>query len=100
MHALRSGSRAGTVAPIKQACTRGEEQLQRSTAQRTLSGRATKPSAAENSSRPACVLCPLGAVSWKNMGPFLNASWPIRLAPALGGSRICERQRRRGGAGC
>lgn len=37
---------------------------------RTLRGSATKPSAAENSRRPACVVLPAGVTSLKNMGPF------------------------------
>lgn len=56
----------------------------------TFRGSATKPSAAENSSRPAWVARPPRLSSRKNMGPFFGASCPISAAPADGGSRICR----------
>lgn len=52
----------------------------------TLSGSATKPSAAENSSRPACVVLPAGVTSLKNMGPFWRQD-AGRRGDTLGGRR-------------
>mmetsp|Transcript_24621 Transcript_24621/g.53773 ORF Transcript_24621/g.53773 Transcript_24621/m.53773 type:complete len:273 (+) Transcript_24621:154-972(+) len=52
----------------------------------TLRGSSTTPSGPVNSSTPACVEQPPGVVIWNSMGPFLGASWSMRLAPTEGGS--------------
>mmetsp|Transcript_8481 Transcript_8481/g.25678 ORF Transcript_8481/g.25678 Transcript_8481/m.25678 type:complete len:313 (-) Transcript_8481:188-1126(-) len=60
----------------------------------TRAGSCTVPSAALNSSRPACVDAPPGVRSSKCIAPLRGASWSMRCAPTDAGKRTLSLARR------
>ena len=71
-------------------CGKGPpEARENSSCSLTFLGRATKPSAAVNSSSPACVMHPPGVESSNSMAPLRGAPWAISEEPTEAGRRSC-----------